>query len=180
MPKAKAKSKSKKNPFDLSSVNPAGRVDVFAASLIDRLAATAPELASFVQQNRETIHAGLNEQFGPHVFDVLPVVQKVKPFMPFLEFAFQQFAQARAVSQQPNQEQSENRPAPAPEKPKVDYYAVLGVAKTATADEIRHAYRKLARKYHPDLNPGSKDAEARFHEVQVAYNALNGGERQAA
>jgi curved DNA-binding protein len=46
-----------------------------------------------------------------------------------------------------------------------DYYKVLGVQKTATKDDINKAYRRLARKYHPDLNPGDKAAEARFKEI---------------
>lgn len=54
-----------------------------------------------------------------------------------------------------------------------DYYNVLGVPRTATDKEIRSAYRKLARKYHPDLNPGDKTAEARFKELQTAYDVLS-------
>jgi molecular chaperone DnaJ len=55
-----------------------------------------------------------------------------------------------------------------------DYYEILGVEKTATADEIRKAYRKLARQYHPDVNPQGKDeAEAKFKEVSQAYAVLS-------
>src|SRR5438477_8571431 len=57
--------------------------------------------------------------------------------------------------------------------PKHDYYETLGVARTADADEIRKSYRKLARKYHPDLNPGDKSAEERFKNVQEAYDILS-------
>lgn len=53
-----------------------------------------------------------------------------------------------------------------------DYYKILGVAKTAPAGDINKAYRKLARKYHPDLNPGDKAAEARFKEINEAHEVL--------
>ncbi len=53
-----------------------------------------------------------------------------------------------------------------------DYYSTLGVAKTATEKEIKQAYRKLARKFHPDVNPGDKSAEARFKEINEAYEVL--------
>ena len=49
-----------------------------------------------------------------------------------------------------------------------DLYAALGVARTASADEIRRAYRKLARKHHPDVNPGDKGAEEKFKDVTAA------------
>ena len=53
-----------------------------------------------------------------------------------------------------------------------DYYATLGVAKTATEKEVKAAYRKLARKHHPDVNPGDKSAESRFKEINEAYEVL--------
>src|SRR4051794_31968296 len=54
-----------------------------------------------------------------------------------------------------------------------DYYAILGVKKTASAEEIRKAFRKLARKYHPDVNPGDKKAEERFKELSEANDVLS-------
>ena len=62
---------------------------------------------------------------------------------------------------------------------KRDYYEVLGVSKGASADEIKKAYRKLALQYHPDRNPGSKEAEEKFKEAAEAYDVLCNEEKRA-
>jgi DnaJ-class molecular chaperone len=60
-----------------------------------------------------------------------------------------------------------------------DLYEILGVAKSASAEEINKAYRKLARKFHPDRNPGDKQAEASFKEIQNAYDILNDADKRS-
>lgn len=62
---------------------------------------------------------------------------------------------------------------------KRDYYEVLGVQKGASADEIKKAYRKLAIKYHPDKNPGDKEAEEKFKEAAEAYEVLSNDDKRA-
>src|ERR1700677_2928314 len=65
-----------------------------------------------------------------------------------------------------------------PSTPKHDYYETLSVPRAASEEEIRKAYRKLARKYHPDLNPGNKSAEDRFKNVQEAYDVLSDSKKR--
>lgn len=62
---------------------------------------------------------------------------------------------------------------------KRDYYEVLGVSKDASADDIKHAYKKLAIKYHPDKNPGNKEAEEKFKEAAEAYEVLSDSKKRA-
>ena len=62
---------------------------------------------------------------------------------------------------------------------KQDYYQLLGVSKTSSADEIKKAYRKLAMQYHPDKNPGNKEAEAKFKQISEAYEILQDPQKKA-
>jgi molecular chaperone DnaJ len=62
--------------------------------------------------------------------------------------------------------------------PDRDFYTVLGVARSASQDEIKRAYRKLARQYHPDVNPGDKAAERKFKEIQEAYDVIGDAEKR--
>ncbi|MGH7100798.1 MAG: DnaJ domain-containing protein, partial [Acetobacteraceae bacterium] len=63
---------------------------------------------------------------------------------------------------------------------KQDYYATLGVGRDAGAEDLKKAYRKLAMQYHPDRNPGSKEAEAKFKEISEAYDVLKDEQKRAA
>src|ERR1700712_2264112 len=60
----------------------------------------------------------------------------------------------------------------------IDYYKILGVDKTATPDDIKKAYRKLARKYHPDLNPDDKEAHKKFQQINEANEVLSDPENR--
>src|SRR5512139_386783 len=59
-----------------------------------------------------------------------------------------------------------------------DFYEILGINKTASEEEIKKAYRKLARKWHPDVNPGRKEAEQKFKEISQAYDCLGNKEKR--
>ena len=63
---------------------------------------------------------------------------------------------------------------------KQDYYATLGVERDATAEELKKAYRKLAMQYHPDRNPGDAKSEAKFKELNEAYDVLKDDQKRAA
>src|SRR2546421_4756666 len=65
-----------------------------------------------------------------------------------------------------------------PTTAKQDYYELLGVPRKASAKDIRSAFRKLARKYHPDLNPGDKSAEEKFKQLQEAYDVLSDSKKR--
>jgi molecular chaperone DnaJ len=63
--------------------------------------------------------------------------------------------------------------------PTKDYYEILGVARSATEKDLKSAYRKLARKHHPDVNPGDKAAEEKFKEISAAFAVLSDPEKRA-
>ena len=63
---------------------------------------------------------------------------------------------------------------------KRDYYEILGVDRNASKDELKSAYRKLAKQYHPDANPGDEEAEQKFKEIGEAYEALKDDQKRAA
>ncbi len=74
--------------------------------------------------------------------------------------------------------QVDGRPEPAGKMAGKDYYSILGVKRGASEQEIKQAYRRLARKHHPDVNPGDKTAEARFKEINEAFEVLSDAEKR--
>ena len=59
-----------------------------------------------------------------------------------------------------------------------EFYKILGVSKDSSKDKIKKAYRKLARKWHPDINPGNKDAEQKFKEISEAYDCIGNDKKR--
>src|SRR3954465_3331531 len=60
----------------------------------------------------------------------------------------------------------------------IDYYKILGISKTASQDDVKKAYRKLARKYHPDINPNDKEAHKKFQQINEANEVLSDPEKR--
>ena len=113
MPTKRTKRASKKQvvaPLDLRAVNPHGRVDVLAASLIEKFADTRiPELKALIEEKREVIHAALNERLGPHKIPV-EWVDRVSPFMPLI------IAAGVGIIEQYQQLSLSGKPAPTADK----------------------------------------------------------------
>ncbi len=111
--------------------------------------------------------AGINLAGVQRLLSIAEVVQRIRPLMRDEPLSARE---ARRLSQEIDELDEDARPRLAMEFK--DYYSTLGVAKTATEKEIKQAYRKLARKHHPDVNPGDKSAESRFKELNEAYEVL--------
>jgi len=89
-------------------------------------------------------------------------------------------ALGQALERSPPEAEDSHERNSMPPTAKQDYYETLGVSRKATQKEIRAVYRKLARKYHPDLNPGDKSSEEKFKQVQEAYDTLSDAKKRQA
>src|SRR3984893_11943402 len=146
--------------------------DLYLISMAARLLGLDPQTLRKVERlrviKRLVDDGGINLAGVQRLLSIAKIVQRIRPLM--REDALSGRESRRRLSQELDEllKMLEFEEA----MDFKDYYSTLGVAKTATEKELKQAYRKLARKHHPDVNPGDKSAETRFKEINEAYEVL--------